>query len=120
MKKVSFSLSFQLQLIKSNGYPGEEYNVTTSDGYILTMQRIPYGRKGNTSKELTVSMYNVIMLCPTIKGDYTCFTDNNTSFEMFIICWYFNIEFMTDLSHEFNTLNNSFNASIHCMSKVNT
>ncbi|XP_074647416.1 gastric triacylglycerol lipase-like [Tubulanus polymorphus] len=32
------------QLITSKGYPCEEYDVITEDGYILTIQRIPYGR----------------------------------------------------------------------------
>jgi pimeloyl-ACP methyl ester carboxylesterase len=33
------------QLAASKGYPCEQYNVTTSDGYILTVHRIPYGVK---------------------------------------------------------------------------
>ena len=35
-------------LIRSHGYPVEEYKVQTSDGYILTMHRIPHSSK--TSK----------------------------------------------------------------------
>ena len=31
-------------LISSKGYPVEEHYVTSHDGYILTMQRIPFGR----------------------------------------------------------------------------
>ncbi|EDO29518.1 predicted protein [Nematostella vectensis] len=34
------------QLIQYNGYPVEDYDVTTEDGYILSVQRIPYGREG--------------------------------------------------------------------------
>ena len=36
-------------MITSVGYPGEDHTVTTSDGYILGLQRIPYGRSGKTS-----------------------------------------------------------------------
>ncbi|XP_014666197.1 PREDICTED: lysosomal acid lipase/cholesteryl ester hydrolase-like [Priapulus caudatus] len=33
------------ELITSKGYPCEEYSATTSDGYILGLQRIPHGKK---------------------------------------------------------------------------
>jgi len=33
------------QLVASKGYPCEQHNVTTADGYILTVHRIPYGVK---------------------------------------------------------------------------
>ncbi len=34
------SVVFQLELITSKGYPGEEHWVTTPDGYILGLHRI--------------------------------------------------------------------------------
>ena len=33
-------------MIKYFGYPAEEHHVITKDGYILSLQRIPRGRKG--------------------------------------------------------------------------
>ncbi|XP_031565908.1 gastric triacylglycerol lipase-like [Actinia tenebrosa] len=34
------------QMIEYNGYPSENYDVLTQDGYIINIQRIPYGRHG--------------------------------------------------------------------------
>ena len=36
---------FQPELIRSYGYPAEEHFITTSDGYILAIHRIPHGVK---------------------------------------------------------------------------
>lgn len=37
---------FQPALITKYGYPVEVHSVTTEDGYILAMHRIPYGKSG--------------------------------------------------------------------------
>jgi len=39
------------QLITEKGYPCQQMDVTTSDGYILTIQRIPYGAKSPGNKQ---------------------------------------------------------------------
>ena len=50
-------LHSQIQLITSKGYPAEAHNVTTSDGYILELHRIPHGlRRSKSTGELYSSL----------------------------------------------------------------
>ncbi|XP_061724986.1 lipase 3-like [Cydia pomonella] len=41
-------------LVRKYGYPLEEHQVTTSDQYVLTMHRIPYGRYNNRKRNRPV------------------------------------------------------------------
>jgi len=43
---VSYCIPNVTQIILSNGYPAEEHVAETSDGFLLRIQRIPYGRNG--------------------------------------------------------------------------
>lgn len=45
-------------MITIAGYPGESHSVTTRDGYVLGLQRIPYGRTGKTSKIIIITQSN--------------------------------------------------------------
>lgn len=43
----------QTEMIEYWGYPAEEHKVTTEDGYVLTLHRIPYGRGQNQSLDVS-------------------------------------------------------------------
>jgi len=40
-----FFILFQPELIERHGFPAEIHHVTTADGYVLTVHRIPCGKK---------------------------------------------------------------------------
>lgn len=49
------------ELIRYYGYPCEIHNVTTEDGYILSLHRIPHGRKSRQSKNYPVFLQHGIL-----------------------------------------------------------
>ena len=49
------------ELIKNKGYPVEEHNVTTQDGYILTMHRINKPDSSSSSSKQVVLLQHGLM-----------------------------------------------------------
>uniref|UniRef100_A0A672TTR9 Lipase n=1 Tax=Strigops habroptila TaxID=2489341 RepID=A0A672TTR9_STRHB len=55
---LSFGFS-QSEIIRYHGYPSEEYEVTTEDGYILSVYRIPAGRNSqSTGKKPAILLHH--------------------------------------------------------------
>ncbi|XP_038703112.1 triacylglycerol lipase 2-like isoform X2 [Tripterygium wilfordii] len=48
--------------VETQGYDCHEHKVTTQDGYILSMQRIPAGRSGNTADKPPVLLQHGILM----------------------------------------------------------
>ncbi|XP_048776607.2 lysosomal acid lipase/cholesteryl ester hydrolase-like isoform X2 [Ostrea edulis] len=59
------------ELITSKGFPCEQHYVTTKDGYILSIQRIPYSKKSPTQKGKPV-----ILLQHGFLSCSSCWVDN--------------------------------------------
>lgn len=49
------------ELVTSKGYPAEEHWVTDPDGYILFLQRIPYGRSGPSKNRPVVLLQHGVL-----------------------------------------------------------
>lgn len=60
------------QLITSKGYPCEDHDVHTDDGYILSVQRIPYGKYQNKS----TSGKRVVLLMHGLLSCSACWVEN--------------------------------------------
>ncbi len=55
-------------VIRQAGYPLEEHTVTTSDGYVLQMERMP--RRGDCSSHLSNAHSFVALICHTCYASY--------------------------------------------------
>ncbi|XP_030749370.1 lipase 3-like [Sitophilus oryzae] len=57
--------------IKSDGYPVETHHVTTTDGYILTLHRIPYGKSNRNLGKVAYLQHGVLSSSAdwTVLGD---------------------------------------------------
>ena len=58
----------QISLIKAAGYPSETHIVTTEDGYILQMHRIPYSKNDQFDRNPTTGSRPVVFLQHGLMG----------------------------------------------------
>ncbi len=69
-----------MELIESWGYPAEEHSVTTADGYVLTLHRIPAGRHEANGSSSSVLLRRPNNKTPVFLGH--CLIGNSALFAM--------------------------------------
>ncbi|CAN7981882.1 unnamed protein product, partial [Ixodes pacificus] len=67
-------IRFQSELISTKGYPVEEYEAITSDGYVIGIQRIPRGK--NESPDAPLTNKTIILLQHGMLGSSSDFVLN--------------------------------------------
>lgn len=72
--------SIQLQIIKKHGYPLERHRITTEDGYILEIHRIPHGLRNSQEKNKPVVLLQHGLLCSSADWVNNAVTKNSLAF----------------------------------------
>jgi hypothetical protein len=72
-KMLIYKHVLQVQIVQSRGYEIETYNATTSDGYILTMFRIPHG-KDETMEKSAAAKPVCLLQHGLLDRFFACFT----------------------------------------------
>ncbi|CAH1117581.1 unnamed protein product [Phaedon cochleariae] len=55
-----YTLSSVPNIVEADGYPLENYYVTTGDGYILNVHRIPFGRSGKKNNKVAYLQHGIL------------------------------------------------------------
>lgn len=61
----------QQDYVKGYGYPFESHKVTTEDGYVLDIHRIPYGKRSSAGSQKPVAFIQHGILCSSMDWVFT-------------------------------------------------